>query len=78
MPDTGKPRKRHPALNLRVSFFLPMWRRIATVAVITLWCVIEILYGNPWWALLAAGIGVYAGYVLFFDFDIEGEGASDE
>ena len=76
MPDQGKKPKRHPALDLRVPFFRPMWRRVVTVAFIATWTVIELLYGNPWWALLAAGIGVYAGYVLFFDYG--NDGVSDQ
>ncbi len=72
MPDQGDKRKRHPALDLRVPFFQPMWRRVATVTAIAIWTGIELLYGNPWWALLAGGIGVYAGYVLFFDFGKDG------
>ena len=75
MPDTGEKRKRHPALDLRVPFFRPMWRRVATVTAIAIWTIIEVLYGNSWWALLAGGIGVYAAYVLFFDYG--NDGASD-
>ena len=68
MPEGMKKRKRHPALDLRVPFFRPMWRRIATVVVIAVWTVIELVHGSPWWALLAGGIGVYAAYVLFIDY----------
>ena len=49
-----------------------MWRRVATVGAIAVWTIIEVMYGNPWWALLAAGIGVYAAYVLFFDYGNDG------
>lgn len=77
MSGQGNKRKRHPALDLRVPFFRPMWRRVATVAVIAIWTGIEVLYGNPWWALLAAGIGAYASYVLFFDYGNDGKGSKD-
>lgn len=78
MPEGSNKRKRHPALDLRVPFFRPMYRRVLTVAVIAIWTGIELIYGNPWWALLAGGIGVYAGYVLFFDYGNDGSEAGDE
>ncbi|QIE43558.1 hypothetical protein G5B39_14970 (plasmid) [Rhodobacteraceae bacterium SC52] len=48
----------------------PMWRRILMVALLAFWTGIEILGGNPYWALLAGGIGVYAIWVFFFAFDV--------
>ena len=77
MTQEPNKRKRHPALDLRVPFFRPVWRRVVTVAVIAVWALIEVIYGNPWWALLAGGIGTYAGYVFFFDFENDGAGPHD-
>ncbi len=68
---------RHPALDLRVPFFQPMWRRLVTVALLAGWVVVELTYGNPWWALLAAGIGAYAAYVFFLDFRIADDDEPD-
>ncbi|AXI48935.1 hypothetical protein C1J03_15655 [Sulfitobacter sp. SK012] len=63
--------KRRPnALDLRHPFFLPLWRRVVLVALMGFWTVVEINYGNPYWALLSAGIGAYAIYVFFFDFTL--------
>lgn len=60
--------KRANVLELRHPFLLPMWRRVVFVAALAGWTVVEIVAGNPFWALLMGGIGVYAVYVLFFDF----------
>ncbi|WP_424973972.1 hypothetical protein [Dinoroseobacter sp. S124A] len=71
-PSDPKPARgrRKAVLELRVPFFRPMWRRVATVIVIALWTGVEIAMGNPYWALLAGGIGVYSAYVFFFAFDL--------
>ncbi len=50
-----------------------MWRRVATVIVIALWTWLEIAMGNPYWALLAGGIGAYCAFVFFFAFDLPDE-----
>lgn len=78
MPSGDQKPKRHPVLDLRVPFFRPMYRRVLTVGVIAIWTVIELIYGNPWWALLAGGIGAYAAYVLFFDYGNDGSETNDD
>ncbi|MDG1103348.1 MAG: hypothetical protein P8N75_08230 [Ascidiaceihabitans sp.] len=61
--------KRRPnALELRHPFFRPLWRRITLIAVLAGWTVVEATAGNPVWALLMAGIGIYSSYVFFIDF----------
>ena len=61
--------KRRPnALELRHPFFRPLWRRITLIAVLAGWTVVETTAGNPVWALLMAGIGIYSSYVFFIDF----------
>lgn len=75
-PSETKPRgqgRRKALLDLRVPFFRPMWRRVATVTVLALWTAMELGMGNPFWALLAGGIGVYAIYVFFFAFELPSE-----
>jgi hypothetical protein len=73
-PSPPGGRRRKALLDLRVPFFRPMWRRGATVAVLALWTGVEVSMGNPFWALLAGGIGVYAIYVFYFAFDPPGDG----
>ena len=72
--------KRRPnALELRHPFFRPLWRRITLIAVLAGWTVLEATAGNPVWALLMAGIGIYSSYVFFIDFILPGdEKASSE
>ncbi|ABV93019.1 hypothetical protein Dshi_1277 [Dinoroseobacter shibae DFL 12 = DSM 16493] len=75
-PSDPKPKRRRKAvLDLRVPFFRPVWRRVAMVLVLALWTGVEVSMGNPFWALLAGGIGVYAIYVFAFDFDPPDDGA---
>lgn len=58
------------ALDLRHPFFIPLWRRVVLVAVMAFWVVVELRVGHPMWALLVGGIGAYAAYVFFFDFNL--------
>ena len=51
-----------------MPFFQPLWRRVAVIGVIACWIALEVVTGSFWWALIAAGVGAYSGYVLFFDF----------
>lgn len=64
----GKPR--FNALELRHPVLRPLWRRVVFVALLAGWTLLEVLAGNPVWALLVGGIGAYAVYVLFFDFSL--------
>lgn len=66
-------------LDLNHPFFVPLWRRVLIVAACLGWAVVEVVGGNTVWAMLFGGIGLYAGYVFFFDFrprdpDAEGKG----
>jgi hypothetical protein len=74
--DAGTPakkpgRRRHPALNVRIPFFIPLWRRVLTVALIAGWAGVELFLGNPYWAMLAGGIGLFIAYEFFVGFDAE-------
>ncbi|WP_425093389.1 hypothetical protein [Tropicimonas sp. S265A] len=64
-------RRRHPALDVRIPFFKPLWRRVLTSAVMVLWIIVELVYGSPYWAALAAGICAYVGYQFFVAFDLD-------
>lgn len=49
-------------------FFRPLWLRATVVAFCLGWAAFEIVAGSPGWAMLFGGIGLYAGYRLFFVF----------
>jgi len=63
------PRRRHRFLNVQVAFFRPLWRRVATLALIGIWTGVEFFHGSPYWGALAAGIGAYVAYQFFVVFD---------
>lgn len=76
-PKPGRGRRK-AVLDLRVPFFRPVWRRVVTVLVLALWTGVELVMGNPYWALLAGGIGVYAIYVFAFDFEPPEDGGGSQ
>ena len=45
-------------------FFARAWVRWATALVPLAWAVVELRGGNPGWAVLFAGAGVYAFWML--------------
>jgi len=49
-------------------FFRPLWRRIATVAVLFGWGLFEFLTSDPGWATLFLAVGVAASYFFFIAF----------
>ncbi|TCM79241.1 hypothetical protein [Rhizobium sp. BK068] len=51
----------HPA-------YRPLWVRILIVAVCFGWALVEIITGDPFWAVLSGGAGVYAVYMLFWTY----------
>lgn len=70
--------KKPHALELRHPIFRPIWRRYALIVVLACWTVVEINYGNLFWALLVGGIGIYAAYVFFWDFTLPDDDSSPE
>lgn len=56
-------------LDVRHPFFLPLWRRVALVALCGGWALMELVLGNPLWALVFAAIGGWCGYQFFAAFD---------
>ncbi len=46
-------------------FFIPLWRRVAIVAVCLAWGVFELVMGNTIWGLLFGGIGGLAAWHFF-------------
>jgi len=57
--------------NLRVPFFLPVWRRVLTVAAIGGWTIVELVTASPGWAVLFGAAGLFAAYEFFIIFDPE-------
>jgi len=53
-------------LDASHPFFAPRWRRWATAGLPITWGVVEVILGNPGWAVLFIGAGAYAGYVLLW------------
>lgn len=56
---------RAKVLDFRHPFFRPLWRKIALVAVLAIWTLIEVFAGHPVWGLLVGGICAYAVYGFF-------------
>jgi hypothetical protein len=46
-----------------------LWVRAAIVAVCFGWAVVELVTGDPFWAVLAGGAGAYSFYMLFWTFN---------
>jgi hypothetical protein len=49
--------------------YRPLWVRIAIVAVCLGWASIELITGEPFWAILVGAVGVYAAWVLLLNFN---------
>ncbi|HSF91843.1 MAG TPA: hypothetical protein VLA51_06520 [Paracoccaceae bacterium] len=56
-------------LDVNVSFFIPIWRRIAVVTLCLGWALVEFSSGTPFWGILFGALGLYSGWVFFFDFN---------
>ncbi|KQV64619.1 hypothetical protein [Rhizobium sp. Root1220] len=48
--------------------YRPLWGRILIVAVCFGWTAMEAIKGDPFWAVLAGGAGVYSAYVLLWSY----------
>ena len=51
-------------LDASDPFFVPRWRRWATIALPSLWAAWEFHAGNTGWALLFVGLSTYALWIL--------------
>ena len=51
--------------ELQVPFFLPLWRRILTVAICFGWSIIEIDQASFFFGLVFIAMGVYASWQFF-------------
>lgn len=53
--------------ELQIDFFLPLWRRVALVAVCLGWAMVEFGTGSPFWGIIFASLGAYAIWQFFLD-----------
>ena len=68
---------RRPLIDLQHRFFIPLWRRIAVVAVCIGWGAFEFSGGFAFWGTLFMGVGLYCAYVFFLAFDPPDEEEKD-
>ena len=52
--------------DLHVPFFVPLWRRVATVGACAVWVVVELVAGSPGWAAFVGALGLYAAWHFFW------------
>ncbi|MDQ6434347.1 DUF3329 domain-containing protein [Mesorhizobium sp. LHD-90] len=46
----------------------PLWRRVAIVAVCAAWSALEFYSGQPFWGVLAGGMGVYGAWMYLLNY----------
>ena len=51
--------------ELRVPFFLPLWRRVAVSLLCFGWATLEFVNGNLFWAMLFGAAGATATWQFF-------------
>ena len=69
-----------PLKDASHPFFRPLWRRIAVVAVCAAWAVVELVVGDPTWAIMVGAVGAYAAYAFLIAYKPvpEGTGTAGE
>lgn len=56
-------------LDVQLPFFIPLWRRVAVVALALGWATVELTAGSPFWAALFGAAGLYCAHQFFIAFD---------
>ncbi|MCC7321649.1 MAG: hypothetical protein IT542_11815 [Rubellimicrobium sp.] len=56
-------------LDVQHPFFVPLWRRVAVVALCLGWALVEFLQGSAFWGMLFGAVGVYCIHQFFVAFD---------
>lgn len=51
--------------ELRVPFFIPLWRRVLVTAICLGWAMLELVSGAPFWAVIFGAMGVTALWQFF-------------
>ena len=55
-----------------ISWFRPLWRRVAVTALLALWCAWELLWnGDMFWGVLVGAALAYSLYNFFYAFPQE-------
>ncbi len=62
--------------ELRLPFFVPLWRRVVVTAICLGWALFELVSGEPFWAILFGAMGVMALWQLFLSGWPESENGS--
>lgn len=55
--------------DVQHPFFIPLWRRVAVVALTLGWALFELTAGSPVWAMLFGAAGIYCAHQFFIAFD---------
>ena len=58
-------------LDLDHPVFLPLWRRVAVVALCLGWAGLDLARGALFWAVLFGGLGLYAANGFFLRWDAD-------
>ena len=61
-----------------IKWFGPLWRRIALVAVLVVWSVLEWINSDQFWGFMTLAVTAYAVWKLFIDFPSTAEIAAYE
>lgn len=65
--------------DVEMPFFLPVWRRIAVVAVAVCWGLFEISTGALFWGMIFVGMGSIVGWRFYTaDWSAVAEDANDK
>ncbi|MBP0482529.1 hypothetical protein [Sagittula salina] len=56
-------------LDVQHPWFVPLWRRIATVGACLGWATLELSLGNNGWAAMLGLLGLYCAHQFFVAFD---------
>ena len=54
--------------DVRVPFFLPLWRRLAACGIIGGWAVFEMVAGDPGWGLVFAAAAAWLIWSLLIQW----------
>ncbi|HMQ41535.1 MAG TPA: DUF3329 domain-containing protein [Paracoccus sp. (in: a-proteobacteria)] len=55
--------------DLQQEVYRPLWLRVAITVACLGWAAVEFASGAPFWGVLFAAIGAYAGHQFFIAFD---------
>ena len=58
-------------INLHHPYFRPLWPRLVITGGSLGWALVELLLGNPGWAMIFGAAGAFCAYEFFVVFDPE-------